>query len=349
MMTNSDNYVNLHQYRNIELLRGCAAILVVLSHIHANFGVKLGWLAVNGGWLGVQIFFIISGYLIIKSAEKYNSIEYFIHRFFRIWPAYIFWFAVVGVATGKINWGSLMDLLLYPHIILMQHFYPSSYMKYDVLRTSWTLTVEVIWYLAAYVLVRIGRGIYIPAAVVSVIVATWWVYSGKQLHPSWGARESIYDYYFITNIFLAQLPFFFFGCVIAMEKFKPSLFYCSFLAIAIFSTYDDWINSVPNPIFVTGIAIGAVFYILTVVEFSFQNEIISFFSDISYSIYLIHFPVILLVLKIMHGGYLAAIVAIVLTVFFAWVSHRLIERPFINVGRVLSKKYGKKSMESMVY
>ncbi len=346
-MTNFSNNVSLHQHRNIDLLRGCAAILVVLSHIHASFGIELGWLAANGGWLGVQIFFVISGYLIIKSAEKYNAIEYFMHRFFRIWPAYIFWFILVGVIAGQINWESLMDLLLYPHVVLMQHFYPSSYIKYDVLRTSWTLTVEVMWYLVAYILARIGRGSYVPVAIVSIIVATWWVYSGKQLHPSWGARESIYDYYFVTNIFLAQLPFFFFGCMIAMEKFKPSLLCCSFLALAIFSTYDDWINSVPNPIFITGVAIGAVFYMLTVVELSFQSRVVGFFSDISYSIYLIHYPVILLVSKRMHGGYLAAIVSIVLTIFVAWVSHRLIERPFIDAGRVLSKKYGTKSMGSM--
>ena len=184
--------------------------------MQASFNIKLGWLATNGGWLGVQMFFVISGYLIIRSAEKYTGIEYALHRFFRIWPAYVFWFLVIGVLGGMIGARSLLDPLLYPHLTLMQQFFPNSYLKFDVLKTSWTLTVEVVWYVLAFLLARAGRRYYLPVALASVIVATWWIYAGKGLHPFWGSWESIYDYFFITNLFVSQLPFFLFGCLIAV-------------------------------------------------------------------------------------------------------------------------------------
>jgi len=318
----------------------------VLSHLHGSFGIKLGWLAFNGGWLGVQIFFIISGYLIIKSAEKYNGLEYFIHRFFRIWPAYIFWFLIIGVATRKINAESITDPSLYPHLVLMQHFFPFSYLKYDILKTTWTLTVEVIWYAIAFFLAYIGKKSYIPLAIASTIIGTWWVYSGKTLHPLWGKTESTYDYFFIANLFIAQLPFFFFGCVIAMNRFKPSLFYCSLIAIGILSTYDSWINNLPNPIFISGIAVAAIFYVAISTESSFNNKIISFSSDISYSIYLIHYPIIILVQKKMHGGYFPAFVAFMLTICIAWLSYRFIEKPFVEIGRKLSNRFYKSATTS---
>lgn len=317
-------------------------MLVLLSHLHSLLQLKLGWLATNGGWIGVQLFFTISGYLIIRSAEKYPLRQYALHRFFRIWPAYIFWFIAFGLIFHKIGFSSLGDKSLYPHLALMQHFFPVAYLKYDILNTSWTLTVEVVWYVLAFILARAGRKFYLPSLLFSVVLATWWIYSGKSLHPLWGRSEPIWDYFFITNIVIAQLPFFMFGCVMSMDRFKLPIFWCAVAAVAITSSFDDWSAVLPNPIFLSGLASAAALYIALNVDFSTRSRVVKFFSDTSYSMYLLHFPVIVLVAKAVDDKYLACAMSVAVISLLSWLSYKLIETPFIRIGRDLGDRFGVK-------
>lgn len=215
----------------------------------------------------------------------------------------------------------------------MQHFFPSAYLKYDVLKTSWTLTVEVIWYVLAFFLAMAGKRFYIPALILSIMVATWWIYVGKLLHPLWGTFESIWDYFFITNIFIAQLPFFLFGCVISRIKIRIPISLCLLVFVGIFGSYDLWINRVPNPIFITGVAIAALFYVAVTVDFGIKSKVVTFLSDTSYSVYLIHLPIIILVSKKVANPYVAGLISVVFILILSWLSYRFIEKPFNQMGR----------------
>ena len=67
-----------------------------------------------------------------------------------------------------------------------------------------------------------------------------------------------------------------------------------------------------------------------------------FLSDISYSLYLIHGPVGLLILAKLHGriGYgNAAVLALVAVLALAYIIHWMVERPFIEWGRLLSNRF----------
>ena len=75
--------------KEIDSLRAFAVIPVILFHLDYN-------LAPNG-YLGVDLFFVISGFVItktlIKNKETYGGIEitsFFLRRFKRIYPALIF-------------------------------------------------------------------------------------------------------------------------------------------------------------------------------------------------------------------------------------------------------------------
>ncbi|MBK7416217.1 MAG: acyltransferase family protein [Dechloromonas sp.] len=61
---------------NIHGLRAIAVCGVVSHHfLHANFRLPL--LSETGGLLGVQLFFVISGYLIVQSASRLGLGSYF--------------------------------------------------------------------------------------------------------------------------------------------------------------------------------------------------------------------------------------------------------------------------------
>ncbi len=69
---------------------------------------------------------------------------------------------------------------------------------------------------------------------------------------------------------------------------------------------------------------------------------IKFLGDVSYSFYLLHLPVLLAISSVIypffHSIVLAWIVSLVITSFISYVSFRIIEKPFQNIGRVISKK-----------
>lgn len=90
-------------YRNdIDSLRALAVMLVVL--FHAGFGV------VSGGFVGVDIFFVISGYLITAiitrdiDAGHFSLVDFYHRRLRRIFPAFI----VVALFTLVVSWLLLM-------------------------------------------------------------------------------------------------------------------------------------------------------------------------------------------------------------------------------------------------
>lgn len=86
-------------YAQLDGLRGLAILLVVFYHFtlpHRSFhgGTSGGWLQVaQAGWMGVDLFFVLSGFLItgilIETRTQENYFKNFLgRRFLRIWPLY---------------------------------------------------------------------------------------------------------------------------------------------------------------------------------------------------------------------------------------------------------------------
>jgi peptidoglycan/LPS O-acetylase OafA/YrhL len=84
------------QKNSFDLLRLCAAALVLYSHQHALLGVAepelLGWSTLGG--VGVSIFFFLSGFLVWSSWARDPDLKrFFVRRSLRIFPA--LWFVVL--------------------------------------------------------------------------------------------------------------------------------------------------------------------------------------------------------------------------------------------------------------
>src|ERR1700722_19236482 len=102
----------------LNVIRGSSALLVLFFHFFIFFfeaqpfsarllGVEplnlsdpfylsyFNAIPLNLGHLGVSFFFLMSGFFIQSSLEKYNLVRPFlIHKFLRLWPCYAFCFAV---------------------------------------------------------------------------------------------------------------------------------------------------------------------------------------------------------------------------------------------------------------
>lgn len=243
----------------MEGLRGIAAITVLLGHVQAHLarGVDLGVgdrvMDVLGH--GLTLFFALSGFLLFRpfaagivNGTRFPDVRrFFRNRALRIFPAYLVVFAlasfVLGIAfTRPINAtdgtegvkgvvGYLTDwTVVLPNLAMLQTFFPYS-MKTG-LSVAWTLSVELVFYLALPVLGilawriarrtrRVVAAALLPAAVVLAIGTVGKIIHLATFHPV-SAEQAFYlewggDWYAVfARSFLVHADLFAFGMAAAV-------------------------------------------------------------------------------------------------------------------------------------
>ena len=90
----------------LEGLRGCAVLAVVLYHCHARLTGTWIYPAVLWGWAGVNLFFALSGFLItsilLESRGKPHYFKnFYARRALRIWPVY---FLLLAICYAVPDW-----------------------------------------------------------------------------------------------------------------------------------------------------------------------------------------------------------------------------------------------------
>lgn len=145
----------------IDALRGVAAMAVVLFHYTTRFAElyapqTLASLSFPDGHYGVNLFFIISGFVIFMTLEKTSRpMDFVVSRFSRLFPAY--WFAIL--LTFSITHllglpGKLVDLpTAFANLIMIHSFFRVPHVD----GVYWTLEVELLFYCGMFMLYRFQR------------------------------------------------------------------------------------------------------------------------------------------------------------------------------------------------
>lgn len=153
--------------KRLELLdygRFFAAIIVVLFHYTFN-GINNGKITsitypsgiINlskYGYLGVDLFFMISGYVIFFSAQSGSASKFAVSRAIRLYPAY--WFAVLFTSFFALQWGGEL-MSVYPRQIFANLSMLQSFIGFPhVDGVYWTLVYEITFYFAVLALLLAG-------------------------------------------------------------------------------------------------------------------------------------------------------------------------------------------------
>ncbi|WP_018620493.1 acyltransferase family protein [Spirosoma luteum] len=161
-------------------LRAIAAYLVYLHHYNPASTGTIAHRVYDQGYIGVTIFFVLSGFLIYhRYADVYFRQEYWSwrrylqNRFARIYPLYVLMLLItVGVTTWR---GHPMSLFVFSlNVTLLKGFF-NTY-KFSGIAQSWSLTVEVCFYLIApflFLRLKYWGPFWLTAGLVGTGVLLW--------------------------------------------------------------------------------------------------------------------------------------------------------------------------------
>lgn len=310
----------------LDTLRGIAIFAVMLAHALAGLGYSQhpedGIIALGRG--GVTLFFLLSGYLIFHSVQREPAHVFALRRFFKVMPSY--WINILVILVldftvthfAHLSWKSyasdatvLTDILGLP---------PTS-------GVFWTLFIEIKFYvfvLIQYALIGSRYNLLVAAGLLLIEVSVW----------TWRGHGS-------TT--LAYFPVFYVGIEIALAEVagwtRVHIARVVGITLVLAASLYVFLDRLQVPSAVYLITAAILFVVAQRLRFS--NRVFVFLGVTSYSAYLYHslvmgwlidtFPVS----RASPGIFMLLVGVFLAAVMVGAVMYRLIEVPFVRLGRRL--------------
>lgn len=324
----------------IQALRALAVVLVLIYHAK--------WL--DGGYIGVDIFYVISGFLItgilLRELEEKRTIAllaFYARRIKRLLPAaflVIFITGIVGFfllpASMRQSFGrDLVAASTYISNFLFAHW-ENDYQNLDSTPSPfihfWSLAVEeqfyIFWPIFILTLFRIGKHRAVLYGVAATFVGSFFF----SLYLT--ERAPIWSFYILptrawelaAGALLVFLP--------KVERIRTVIVWLSFGAIIISSYIFDDLTPFPGfaalvPVIATALLIASRDKWPSMINLVGKSSLVQWLGTISYPLYLWHWPV-LVIPAIYLGEELTiyqTVVFLIVTVLLADLTYRWVERP----------------------
>jgi exopolysaccharide production protein ExoZ len=336
---------------SIQYLRGFAAILVVYVHLTMTFFTRNFC-----GAIGVDLFFVTSGFIIAFSVAKLDknwngAIMFIKRRLKRVYPLYFT--ITVCFATILFSFRQYSGTLLVHQTILSLLFLPTQLPNHDpVIFTGWSLFYEIFFYIMVALCIGLFKSRYrLMLLIILLICGTAGLFYNSQ---------KLYFDFFISPFFLE----FCFGFLIFMFLYnefsfpnflRKAIFMIALVGffIAAFLGRDNGYEIIGFPrelifykflgfsrVFPRAIVWGvpsALLFASTILAFNNIRAIkwLEYLGNISYSIYLVQVPVVFFYyryLPYVHSAFnvtLYALFTFILILLISIISYRLIEQEIL--------------------
>ena len=327
-MTSSTTFIGTKPHFNIlDGLRGAAALMVVWYHIFEGFAFASGGAieTFNHGYLGVDFFFMLSGFVISYSyddrwSKGLTTGNFFKRRLIRLHPMVVMG-AIIGTISfligGSLRWDGtqapfgwvmmamLMGMFLLPAWPGARYDVRGNGEMYSLNGPTWSLFFEYLGNVLYALFIRklSGRGLAILAAVLGVVMG-WFAVADVSGYGMIGVGWTLDAVNFLGGLARMLFPFTL-GMVLA-RNFKPTKVRGIFwIASAVLFV----LFSVPYIPACGAICMNGAFEFLCILLLfpaiiwlgasgattdKFSTATCKFLGDISYPLYVVHYPVMYL-------------------------------------------------------
>ena len=334
-------------------MRGIAAIMVMVVHSAAFTDISFLPHSLSSlGKYGVQIFFVIAGFTVASNAYASMSFKSFaVRRSFRLLIPYftalfislfVAMFFLIGPAekhfvVGGLNYSLFADILL--HVSLLNLFIPE--LSGSILGVEWSISLEFFMYFVVFLMIH--KGVFEKN--------NFWLLLTAILIFTIAVKE-ITKYFFgwhFSHIFPLSYSFYFALGVVAYlirrNLISSGLKYERLSLILFFLTWALQPGA-------AGFLFGAATFLMLIgskhnhsltAKF-LSSRVMIFLGTISYSFYLYHFLVIMILRDIFdqYGyavpSYLLFLCSLLVTILVSTISYNLVETPSTKLGKRLALK-----------
>ena len=314
---------------NFDAIRLGAALLVLFSHAFALTGAadaepvaRLLQRAMDGGSLAVATFFVLSGFLIARSATIHRPAAFARARVLRIYPAYLVLLLLqtfaLGLAmsthpwsaylTDRATWVALLTGLALSPRLGLPGVFEANPLPLEVNGSLWTLRIEALCYVVAALLARSRRSFALTAALSVLLLVT---ILAVPLPPAPLAilRDALF--------FAAGMLLWLARDRIILHPAMAALAAAAFLLLA------------GTPLAVPVAHLALPYLVIWLGLAPRLPPRLTPRADLSYGAYLYAFPVQQCLVALIPGlgPYPLAALALIPVLLLAWLSHKLVEAP----------------------
>lgn len=311
---------------SLQVLRFVAAMMVVYLHATHMAVLATG----SSGFIplkftsiaasGVDIFFVLSGVVIAKTATRFSPGDFLWRRIRRVMPIYLVCSIPAYFATGSIGWRDLLaSVLLWPATDVMTE---------PLLPIAWTLCYEMLFYVSAAVALvdrRLGYALLAGYAICFLL---------RPFAPIFQFLGNPLVIEFLFGVAIARAPMWRYGAVALPAGL--------ILLVATVFTHDplgieaiDFLTGKASAQRLMVYGIPAALIVYGSMHIEARKSVWTYLGDASYSIYLVHITVVtgLLVLwkAVPAPPDLIVTAGVILSLVLAWRVHELIEKPLLRV------------------
>ncbi len=365
------------EYYILNILRGLSALFVLFYHFFVFFFVhqstSAGLLQIepmdlpdpfylqaimdfplNIGHFGLTFFFLISGFLIQPSLERYASLKGFvIHKILRLWPSYVICF---GTGLVFVYVFYLLGDSPFPYTwdhVCSYFFWVRDIFHYRLIDGSvWSLEIQIKFYLFAGIVWSMGKKNFLEKMCFLIVLMSVAAYG---LDFFLGGEEL--SWFYLVSLARKNLQYFMLillgSCVYSSYKkqisWQKALGLCGILLACFVSPLFHSPDGIKTISYLLGVSIFSylmLFHGTSIKVKGILGKVINWISDISYPIYIGHvLPGYVMMYLMIENGlsvYLGIVISLIYVFVMSELVHKKIEVSFVKMSGKLFSFFGEK-------
>lgn len=307
---------------SVDIAKSIAVISVFLYHLPS--------VSLKSGFLGVDLFLLVTGYLSAATLSKIEPIEFFIKRLARIWPSLILLLLVVVLVFQYFMYFSELKNLYRDSVIsnlFLSNFglfylskgYFDQGTQFSPLFHLWSISLEVQLWLLLALIVFVFKArknlIIIIASILSLIFTIYIFYKNQDVNIFYlfpfsrfweaGIGYLVYQYRVRTNIHIIgiYLIVVLLFIIMSLDVIRHQYLWFIFVFLSVLVLTSD-------------IVLG-----------SRSDAVVRYFSTRTYGVYLVHVPLIVLCSVFLQLSiFITTSLTLIGTLFYAEFSYRFLEK-----------------------